>query len=216
MFDLKKAMQLYIVTDRSWLNGERFEDVVEQIVQNGATMLQLREKDLEHDAFLAEALQLKAIAAKAGIPFVINDDVQLAKECDADGVHVGQEDMAVQNARRMLGEEKIIGVSASTLQEAIDACNGGADYLGVGAMFPTDTKADAHRVTPQVLKQICDAVDIPVVAIGGIGAHNIDALCGCGLDGVSVISAVFAAEDKPKATRELLLAVQEKLVCERR
>ena len=199
----KKDLLLYAVTDRTWLNGAALEDHVERALKGGATFVQLREKELDHDAFLAEAFRLKALCARYGVPFVINDDVGIALECGADGVHVGQSDMEAGDVRAKLGPGKIIGVSAQTVEQAILAERRGADYLGVGAVFPTGSKADADDVSHETLKAICEAVSIPVIAIGGIGAGNVHELAGSGICGVAVISAIFAQRDIEKATAEL-------------
>lgn len=194
---------LYAVTDRHWLNGRRLYDDVEKAIKGGATLIQLREKDLSHEEFKSEALEIQKLCAKYKIPFIINDDVNLAIEINADGVHVGQEDMEAGNVRKLIGSEKILGVSAQTVDEAILAEKNGADYLGVGAVFHTDSKSDAVDVSHETLKKICSSVKIPVVAIGGINAKNIHELSGSGIAGVAVISAIFAAENIEAATREL-------------
>mgnify|MGYP000370610413 CR=1 FL=1 len=205
----KKGLLLYAVTDRSWLNGETLYSQVEKALQGGATFIQLREKNLDQDHFMEEALELKKLCAAYHVPFVINDNVEIAAKMDADGVHVGQSDMEAGDVRAKLGPDKIIGVSAQTVEQAILAEQRGADYLGVGAMYPTGTKKDATAVTPEVLSEICQAVDIPVVAIGGINKDRLEPLKGTGVDGVAVVSAIFAAEDIEKATRELKEAVRE-------
>ena len=205
----KKGLLLYAVTDRSWLNGETLYSQVEKALQGGATFIQLREKNLDQDHFMEEALELKKLCAAYHVPFVINDNVEIAAKMDADGVHVGQSDMEAGDVRAKLGPDKIIGVSAQTVEQAILAEQRGADYLGVGAMYPTGTKKDATAVTPEVLSEICQAVDIPVVAIGGINKNRLEPLKGTGVDGVAVVSAIFAAEDIEKATRELKEAVRE-------
>lgn len=198
----KKSLLLYIVTDRRWLKaGEKLEDAVDKALQGGATFVQLREKEIKsHESnepqFLAEeAAELKALCQSYGVPFVIDDSVELAKAVDADGVHVGQSDMGCAEARRILGESKIVGVSVGTVEQAIAAEAQGADYLGVGAVFQTSTKDDADLVSRETLSEICKAVKIPVIAIGGIDAENAGELAGCGLDGIAVISAVLGAED---------------------
>ncbi len=203
------ALTLYAITDRYWLNGSRLADVVENVLKNGATFLQLREKEFSHEEMVQEAMEIKEIAARYQVPFVINDDIYAAKEIDADGVHIGQSDMEYQKARQILGPDKIIGISAATLEEAVAAEKAGADYIGVGAVFPTDTKADPIPVTLKELKQITDAVSIPVVAIGGINADNLTKLAGTGIDGISVISAIFGQPDPGIATKELLARTKE-------
>lgn len=191
----KKDLLLYAVTDRAWLGEQTLQEQVEQALRGGVTFVQLREKTLEEEAFYQEAVALKELCGRYGVPFVINDNVALACRVDADGVHVGQEDMEAGSVRAMIGPDKILGVSAQTVEQAVAAQNAGADYLGVGAVFSTSTKLDACEVTWQTLKDICAAVDIPVVAIGGIKKHNVMKLAGSGIDGIALVSAIFAAED---------------------
>ncbi|WP_010250976.1 thiamine phosphate synthase [Acetivibrio cellulolyticus] len=207
----KQAMLLYVVTDRAWLGEHTLAEQVEKALKGGATFIQLREKELDYDSFLAEAKEIKVLCERYHIPFVINDNVNVAIACNADGVHIGQSDMEARNVREMLGEGKIIGVSAQTVEQAILAEQHGADYIGVGAVFSTSTKSDADAVSQETLKAICNCVNIPVVAIGGIGAHNILELSGTGIDGVAVISAVFAQPDIRGAAEELL-RLSEKMV----
>ncbi len=199
----KKDLLLYAVTDRSWLNGQTLYEQVEQALKGGVSFLQLREKELEEQAFLEEAKVIQELCKKYQVPFLINDNVELAASIGADGVHVGQSDMAAGAAREKLGPDRIIGVSARTVEEALEAQRQGADYLGVGAVFPTGSKADAVEVDHQVLKEICSAVEIPVIAIGGIGRDNVDQLKGSGICGIAVISAIFAQNDIEAAAREL-------------
>lgn len=199
----KKMMQLYAVTDRAWLHGKTLYEQVEAALKGGVTCVQLREKELDDDAFLAEAVSIAALCRQYGVPFFINDNVEIAVKCHADGIHVGQEDMAASQVRERVGDDMMIGVSVHTVQEALDAVKAGADCLGVGAMFSTSTKADADVLPMSVLKDICDAVDIPVVAIGGIGKHNIGQLAGTGVDGVALVSAIFSADDIESECREL-------------
>ena len=192
----KESLLLYAVTDRRWLKeGETLYGACRQAINGGVTFLQLREKELDDDAFLKEAIEIKQLADEKGIPFVINDNVDVAIKCHADGVHVGQTDMAAGNVRELIGPDMILGVSAQSVEQAIEAESKGADYLGVGAVFPTGSKDDAETLSPQVLKEICDAVSIPVVAIGGITKDNIVDLKGKGAYGIAVISAIFAEED---------------------
>ena len=208
--EIRKAMLLYAVTDQMWLKeGETLGDVVESVLQNGATFLQIREKDLAHDAFEAEAERLKTLCAQHGVPFVVNDSVEIALQCDADGVHVGQSDIKGRDIRAMIGPDKILGISAGTVEEAVAAEKAGADYIGVGAIFTTSTKKNARNMTMEQLKEIVSSVSIPVVAIGGISAENILQLRGSGVDGVAVVSAIFAAEDPGKATADLLKLAEE-------
>ena len=208
--EIRKAMLLYAVTDQMWLKeGEKLADVVETVLQNGATFLQIREKDLAEDAFEAEAERLKTLCAQHGVPFVVNDSVEIALQCEADGVHVGQSDIKGRDIRATIGPDKILGISAGTVEEAVAAEKAGADYIGVGAVFPTGTKKNATPMTMELLKEIVSSVSIPVVAIGGISAENILQLRGSGVDGVAVVSAIFAAEDPGKATADLLKLAKE-------
>lgn len=204
-------LMVYAITDRYWLNGAKLADQVEDVLKNGATFLQLREKSFTHEEMVAEAKEIKAIAAKYQVPFVINDDIYAVKEIDADGVHIGQSDMEYRKAREILGEDKIIGLSAGNLQEAIDAEKMGADYIGVGAVFHTDTKKDTTAMSFEELKEITDTVSIPVIAIGGISADNLMQLAGTGIDGISVISAIFGQEDPGAATKKLVELTREML-----
>lgn len=199
----KKDLLLYAVTDRSWLNGETLYDQVEKALNGGATFIQLREKMLDEEKFLEEAKEIKGLCEKYQVPFVINDNVEIALAMDADGVHVGQSDMEAGDVREKLGPDKIIGVSAQTVEQALLAQERGADYLGVGAVFHTGSKADADDISHDTLKAICEAVDIPVIAIGGICKENVMELAGKGICGVAVISAIFAQPDIEMAAREL-------------
>jgi hydroxymethylpyrimidine kinase/phosphomethylpyrimidine kinase/thiamine-phosphate diphosphorylase len=196
-------MLVYAVTDRAWLKGESLKDQVEKALRGGATFVQLREKNLDRSLFLEEAAAIKEVCASFHVPFVINDDVEIALASGADGVHVGQKDMDVREARRRLGPGRIIGVSCKTVEQARAAEAGGADYLGVGAMYPTDTKSDTSQVTVETLRAICEAVEIPVVAIGGIRVDRIEPLRGTGADGVAVVSAIFGQPDIEAAARSL-------------
>ena len=204
----KKDLLLYAVTDRSWLNGESLYSQVEKALKGGATFIQLREKELDEETFLEEAKELKKLCREYRVPFVINDNVEIAEACGADGVHVGQSDMEAGDVRARLGEDKIIGVSADTVEQALLAQRHGADYLGVGAVFPTGSKADASDVDHETLKAICQAVKIPVIAIGGINRENVMELAGSGICGVAVISAIFGAPDIEQASTDLKEAVQ--------
>ena len=194
---------LYAVTDRSWLNGETLYSQVEKALEGGVTFVQLREKNLDEERFLEEAKRMKELCGRYHVPFVINDNVNIALAMDADGVHVGQSDMEAGDVRAKLGPDKIIGVSARTVEQALLAEQRGADYLGVGAVFHTDSKADAAEVSHETLKAICEAVHIPVIAIGGISKKNIMELSGTGICGIAVISAIFAQKDIKNATKEL-------------
>lgn len=207
----KKDLLLYAVTDRHWLDGRTLLDVVKESLDGGVTMLQLREKTLEEGRFLEEARELQALCRERHIPFIVNDNVDIAKAMDADGIHVGQSDMEALDVRAKLGPDKIIGVSAHTVEEALLAERHGADYLGVGAVFPTGSKDDADEVSYETLKAICDAVSIPVVAIGGVSQANVAQLAGSGICGVAVISAIYAQKDIKAAAADLKTAVEEML-----
>lgn len=202
---------LYAVTDRRYLQDISLAEAVGKSIIGGVTFVQLREKNLSGEQILQEARTLKKLCASCNVPFVINDDVTLAKHVDADGVHVGQKDMQAAHARKILGENKIIGVSVQTVSQAVEAQKQGADYLGVGAMFPTDSKNDAEAVSVDTLRNICNAVTIPVVAIGGIGTRNISQLNNCGICGVAVISSIFDQKDIVQAAQDLKVAVKEML-----
>ena len=199
----KKDLLLYAVTDRHWLGDRTLYEVVKESLDGGATFIQLREKNLDQEHFLEEAKELKKLCAEYKVPFVINDNVDIALEIDADGVHVGQSDMEAGDVRAKLGPDKIIGVSAQTVEQAILAEKRGADYLGVGAVFPTGSKDDAVEVSHDTLREICKAVSIPVIAIGGITVDNTPVLAGTGICGIAVISAIYAQENIPEATRRL-------------
>ena len=199
----KNDLLLYAVTDRHWLDKRSLKEVVKESLDGGVTFVQLREKTLEDDKFLEEAKELKQLCKEYNVPFVINDNVDIAIAMDADGVHVGQSDMEAGNVREKLGPDKIIGVSAQTVEQAVLAEQRGADYLGVGAVFPTGSKDDAVEVSHETLKAICEAVSIPVIAIGGISVNNVSELAGSGIVGIAVISAIYAAEDIKKAAEDL-------------
>ena len=206
---LREQMLLYAVTDRHWLNGQTLYEQVEEALKGGATFIQLREKDLTEEEFLEEAKKIQQLCKKYRVPFIINDNVKLAKEIDADGVHVGQSDMEALDVRAQLGEDKIIGVSARTVEQALLAEKHGADYLGVGAVFPTSSKDDAAEVPHETLKAICEAVSIPVIAIGGITQENVSSLAGNGICGIAVISAIYAQPDIRKAAENLKATTAE-------
>lgn len=191
----KKAMLLYAVTDRAWIGKQSLYEQVESALKGGATCVQLREKELDDEAFLKEAIELAALCKQYGVPFFINDNVEIAIECHADGIHVGQGDMEVAKVRQQVGNDMIIGVSVHSVREALEAVKSGAGCLGVGAMFSTSTKTDVDVLQKETLRDICTAVDIPVVAIGGISKSNISELAGTGVDGVALVSAIFAADD---------------------
>ena len=205
----KKDLLLYAVTDRHWLNGRSLNEVVKESLDGGVTFVQLREKELDDETFLKEAKELQTLCGEYHVPFVINDNVDIAMKINADGVHVGQSDMEAGDVRSKLGPDKIIGVSAATVEQAVLAEKRGADYLGVGAVFPTGSKDDAVDVSHETLKAICEAVSIPVIAIGGISQKNIHELSGSGICGVAVISAIYAAGDIKKAAQELRTAAED-------
>ena len=205
----KEDMVLYAITDRHWLNGESLYQQVEKALQGGVTFLQLREKNLDKELFMKEAREIKELCRKYKVPFIINDNVEIAKAIDADGVHVGQSDMEAGDVRAKLGPDKIIGVSAQTVGQALFAQERGADYLGVGAVFHTDSKADAADISHETLKAITEAVDIPVIAIGGISKENVSELSGTGICGIAVISAIFAEKDIKNATKKLKKLTEE-------
>lgn len=198
-----ESMRLYAVTDRMWLGDALLADQVDECIRGGATFIQLREKDITFDKYVEIAKEIKKVTDKYSIPFVVNDNVEVALASGADGVHVGQQDMQACDVRKKIGENKILGVSANTVEQALLAEKMGANYIGVGAVFSTNTKSDAQAVSYDTLKSICDAVSIPVVAIGGITKQNILQLKGCKADGVAVVSAIFAQKNILEASREL-------------
>ncbi len=208
---LSEKLLLYVVTDRSWIRSKNLSARVEETIKAGATFIQLREKDLDIVTFVAEAFNIKRITDKYKVPFVINDNIDVCNTVDADGIHIGQDDMDAETARKLIGENKILGVSVQTVEQAISAEKAGADYLGVGAVFPTSTKSDAETVSLNVIKDICQSVSIPVVAIGGINEGNADKLAGTGVCGIAVISAIFAKPDISVATKELYRIAKEVL-----
>lgn len=201
--ELAEKLLLYAVTDRHWLGERTLYEVVRDSLDGGVTFLQLREKNLDEDSFYEEAVRLQAMAREYKVPFVINDNVEIAVRMNADGVHVGQDDMEAGNVRALIGPDKILGVSAQTVEQAVLAEQQGADYLGVGAVFPTGSKDDAIDVPFETLKAICEAVSIPVVAIGGITKENTPKLAGSGICGIAVISAIYAQKDIREAASAL-------------
>ena len=206
---LAESLLLYAVTDRHWLGDRTLYEVVRESLDGGVTFLQLREKDLDDETFFREAVRLRDMAREYGVPFVINDNVDIAVRMDADGVHVGQSDMEAGDVRALIGPDKILGVSAQTVEQAVLAEKRGADYLGVGAVFQTGSKDDADDVSFETLKAICEAVSIPVVAIGGITAENTPQLAGSGICGIAVISAIYGQKDIYKATASLKIITRE-------
>ena len=207
----KRHMLLYAVTDRAWTGKQTLYEQVEAALKGGVTCVQLREKELDETAFLQEAKALCALCRRYVVPFIVNDNVEIAIACGADGIHVGQEDLAAGEVRRRVGENMILGVSVHTVEEARQAVRDGADYLGLGAVFPTNTKTDVEQMPNETLRAICEAVDVPIVAIGGINRGNILKLAGSGVDGVALVSAIFSAEDIEGTCRELR-AMSEEMV----
>lgn len=203
-----ETLRLYAVTDRSWLGGQTLPEQVEQALCGGATMVQLREKHLDRDRLLAEAKALAALCHRYGVPLLVNDDVEVARLSGADGVHVGQEDMAAAEARRALGRDMIVGVTAKTVRQALSAQEAGADYLGSGAVFGSTTKLNAKPMSLETLRDICGAVEIPVVAIGGVNRENLPALAGTGIAGAAIVSGIFAAGDIQAECRALRALVE--------
>ncbi len=194
---------LYAITDRRWLKNMSLPEAVELAVEGGVGLIQLREKNLPYDELRALSLDVHKVTSSHNVPLIINDDVRLCADIDAEGVHMGAEDMSVAKAREILGNNKIIGATARTLERAVMACGEGADYLGIGAVFDTSTKSGTTRMTRELARSIADAVDIPTFAIGGIDSGNILSLSGYGISGVAVVSAVFAKDDIKGACREL-------------
>lgn len=199
----RDKLLLYAVTDRAWTGEKTLEQQIEEALEAGATMIQLREKHLSDEEFLEEAKKVKAITERFGVPLIINDNVEVAIRSGADGVHVGQSDMEAGNVRELIGEDKILGVTAKTVEQAKLAESRGADYLGVGTVFPTSTKPDALGITMDTLKEICHAVSIPAVAIGGITKDNIWMFEGTGAAGVALVSAIFGQKDIQEATKDM-------------
>lgn len=199
----REMMRLYAVTDRSWLNGQTLYEQVEQALKGGVTLVQLREKGLGAEQFLQEARQIQQLCHRFGVPLIINDSIEVALAVDADGVHLGQDDANAAQARQLLGKDKIIGVSAHNVQEALQAVQDGADYLGSGAVFGSGTKTNVSTLPMQTLREICRAVPIPVVAIGGITEQNLQQLSGSGIAGAAVVSAIFAQENIEEAAIRL-------------
>lgn len=204
-----EMMRLYAVTDRSWLRGQTLLEQVEQALIGGATLVQLREKELDEETFMREAVDMAKLCHRYGVPLLINDNVDIARRSGADGVHVGQDDMEAASVRSILGSDMIVGVTAKTVEQALRAQDAGADYLGSGAVFGSTTKLNAKPMTKELLKSICNAVTIPVVAIGGINRNNILELTGTDIDGVAVVSGIFAAADIEAECRHLRSIVEQ-------
>ena len=207
-----EILRVYGVTDASWTGRFTLLEQVEQALKGGVTCIQFRDKQLENDAFLREAKKMKVLCEKYHVPIIINDHVDIAVRCGADGVHVGQKDMEAKEVRKLVGEKMIIGVSARTVEQAIQAEQAGADYLGVGAVFGTSTKMDAEKISLERLKEICQAVTIPVVAIGGVQKDNFPELAGTGVAGAALVSAIFSAQDIEEECRNLR-NISEQIVC---
>lgn len=207
--EVGKAMQLYAVTDRAWAKEKTLLEQIEDALEGGSTCIQLREKELDDAAFLDEAFKVKVLCKKHNVPFIVNDNVEIALKAGADGVHVGQSDLPLREVRKMCGSGMVIGVSAQTAAQAVEAERNGADYLGVGAVFPTSTKKDADAVSLATLREICKSVSIPVVAIGGISKANMMQLKGTGIAGVALVSAIFAAKDIAAECRVLKKVLME-------
>ena len=210
--EIRRSMLLYAISDRTWLKeGESLADVCRRVLDSGATFLQIREKDLEPGRFAQEAEELRQLCQRRNVPFVVNDSVEIALSCGADGVHVGQSDLRGRDIRALIGPDRILGISAGTVAEAKAAQEAGADYIGVGAVFGTSTKKDARNLTVEALRDIVRAVSIPVVAIGGIGEDNLLQLAGTGVDGAALVSAIFSAPDIEGQCRKLR-ALSERMV----
>lgn len=204
-------LELYAVTDRHWLGNQTLLEQVQEALDGGATCIQLREKQLDDKTFLQEAIEIQKLCKQYQVPFIVNDNVEIAKDMHADGIHVGQSDMEALDVRKELGKDVILGVSAQTVEQAKKAEAHSADYLGVGAVFPTGSKDDAEDVSYETLKAICEAVSIPVIAIGGITQDNVKELAGSGIVGIAVISAIFAQKDITQATKDLKQATEQML-----
>ena len=205
----KKSLLLYAVTDRKWSDNDPFYTHIEESLEGGVTFLQLREKNLDTDSFFKEAIKIKELCKKYNVPFIINDNVEIALKSNADGIHVGQDDMNAKEVRKLIGNDKILGISVQTVEQALLAQEQGANYLGVGSIFTTTSKDDAKNVSINTLKEICNAVNIPVVAIGGIDKDNIKQLSKTGINGIAVISAIYANKNIKEATATLKKLVKE-------
>ena len=199
----KDMLLLYAVTDRSWTQTQTLYEQIEAALKGGVTIVQLREKNLPEEEFIAEAIRVKELCSRYNVPLIINDNADVALKSGADGVHVGIEDTPVAELRQKVGKDFIIGATAKTVEQAQSAEKAGADYLGVGAVFPSPTKKNAIRITAEKLKEICSSVSVPAVAIGGISLDNVSEIKGCGMSGIAVVSAIFASDDIQKAASEL-------------
>lgn len=199
----KNSLLLYLVTDKSWLGTQTLAEQVEEAIKGGVGMVQFRDKNSDADAFLDEAIRIQSVCRKYSVPFIINDNVEIAGKINADGVHVGQNDMNASDAAKFMGHDKILGVSVQTIEQAILAEQSGADYLGVGAVFTTSSKSDADNVSLDTLKKICSSVNIPVVAIGGINIDNAEKLKDSGICRIAVINAILSAENIEATTLNL-------------
>lgn len=208
----KDMLLLYAITDQAFAGEKNLIQQIEEALASGVTFLQLREKNMDRQEFLKEAIAVRKLTRQYGVPFIINDDVDIAIECDADGVHVGQEDLTAAKVRRRIGPDRILGVTAKTTDQAIKAWKDGADYLGSGAVFPSPTKKNAIGITMEQLSAICRSVPIPVTAIGGITYENVSLLQGSGISGVSVVSGIFGQPDIPDAVRALKEEVRKVVV----
>lgn len=205
----RENLLLYAVTDRSWAENQTLYEQLEDALIGGVTCVQLREKDLSEENFIQEAVEIRELCRKYNVPLIINDNLNVAIKSNADGIHVGQEDVSAAEIRKLVGDNFIIGVTAKTVEQAKKAENDGADYIGVGAVFPSPTKTNAIRITNEQLNEICSSVSIPAVAIGGISLDNITELSGCKMSGVAVVSAIFAADDIKTTVQELKRTVQD-------
>ncbi len=208
----RENLLLYAVTDRSWTENQTLYEQLEDALIGGVTCVQLREKNLSEEDFIQEAVEIRELCRKYNVPLIINDNLNVAIKSNADGIHVGQEDVSAAEIRKLVGDNFIIGVTAKTVEQAKKAENDGADYIGVGAVFPSPTKTNAIRITNEQLNEICSSVSIPAVAIGGISLDNITELSGCKMSGVAVVSAIFAADDIKTTVQELKRTVQDLII----
>lgn len=208
----RENLLLYAVTDRSWTENQTLYEQLEDALIGGVTCVQLREKNLSEEDFIQEAVEIRELCRKYNVPLIINDNLNVAIKSNADGIHVGQEDVSAAEIRKLVGDNFIIGVTAKTIEQTKKAENDGADYIGVGAVFPSPTKTNAIRITNEQLNEICSSVSIPAVAIGGISLDNITELSGCKMSGVAVVSAIFAADDIKTTVQELKRTVQDLII----